>query len=130
MDRDIIKKQNRPPAGVQVRLAALQPDRYLLRALGRVYEFREQGDKALCLTITIGRLVVQVLSGPCADTKALRTTGRLGTDVTRIFPPQAETVPWPPPKPLDDASLLTLVSTSAWGGSPSENDDAADCSSS
>ena len=129
MDRDIIKKQNRPPAGVQVRLAALQPDRYLLRALGRVYEFREQGDKALCLTITIGRLVVQVLGGPGADTKALRATGILGTDVIRIFPPQAETVPWPP-KPLDDESLLTLAQTSAWGGSPSENDDAANCSSS
>ena len=129
-DREIIRKQNRPPASVQVRLAALQPDRYLLRAHGRVYENREQGDKALCLTITIGRLVVQVLGGPGADTKALRATGRLGTDVIRIFPPQAETVPWPPPKPLDDESLLTLAQTSAWGGSPSENDDAANCSSS
>jgi hypothetical protein len=129
-DREIIRKQNRPPAGVQVRLATLQPDSYLLRALGRVYEFRGQGDKVLCLTITIGGLVIQVLGGRGADTDALRTTGRLGTDVIRIFPPQAETVPWPPPKPLDDESLLTLASTFAGGGGPFENDDATDCSSS
>ena len=124
-DRYFIKKCNKPPDGVQVRLAVLQPDRHLLRALGRVYERSGQDDKALCLTITIGRLVIQVLRGPGASSQGLRAAGRLGTDVIPIFP-HPETVPWPPPKPLDDERLHTLANNFGWGIDPFENDHAAD----
>jgi hypothetical protein len=42
-DREIMATQNRPPANVQVRLAAVESNGYPLRAIGRGYEARVVG---------------------------------------------------------------------------------------
>jgi hypothetical protein len=104
-DCETIMTQKRPPAGVQVRLAQAKPDGEPLRAYGRVCESGGQGDKAVSVTITIGRLAVQVFGGPGAGPQALRTAGRAGADFVGIFPAQPETVRWPPSAP-DDEILL------------------------
>jgi hypothetical protein len=77
-DREIIMTHNRPPASVQVRIAAVETDGYPLRARGIGYERRDTGEKLICLTITIGCLVVQVFGGPGAVTHGLRTTAYQG----------------------------------------------------
>lgn len=79
-ERAVVMTQNRPPASVQARLAAVHSTGYPLRALGRGYEVYGSGAKAICLTITIRCLVVRVFGGPGAGTEGLRTesqTGRL-----------------------------------------------------
>ena len=106
---EVIMTQNRPPASVQVRLAAVESNGYPLRALGRGYEVQGSGPKAICLTITIGCLVVQVFGGPGAGTEGLRTVGRTGADFIGIFPPPMRTVQWPPPSAHDDSSLLVFA---------------------
>jgi hypothetical protein len=105
-DREVIMTQARPPASVQVRLAGVESKGYPLRALGRGYEVRGPGDKAICLTMTIGCLVAQVFGGPGAGTNGFQSAGRTGADYIGIFPPQLQTVQWPPANALDDASLL------------------------
>jgi hypothetical protein len=104
-DCEIIMTQNRPPAGVQVRLAQAKPDDGPLQAYGCVCEPGRQGDKAVSVTITVGRLVVQVFGGPGAGPQALRTADRPGAGFVGIFPPQPGTVRWPP-SALDDEILL------------------------
>jgi hypothetical protein len=108
-DREVIMTQNRPPASAQVRLAAIESKGYPLRAFGRIYEVRGSGDKAICLTMTIGCLVVQVFGGPGAGTRGWQSAGRTGTDFIGIFPPQMRTVQWPPANVLDDASLQNFT---------------------
>jgi hypothetical protein len=107
-DRQLIMTQNRPPAGVQVRLAAVESNGYPLRALGRGYELRATGDKALCLTITVGCLVVQVFGGPGAGDHAFQ--GSLsGPNFIGIYPPQMHAAAWPPTEALNDASLVEFA---------------------
>jgi len=74
-DREIIRTQDRPPASVQVRLAAIEADGSPLRARGIGYEHRGSGEKIVCLTITMGCLVLQVFGGPGAGTRGLLTIG-------------------------------------------------------
>lgn len=106
-DREIIVAQNRPPASVQVRLAAIESHGLPLRALGRGYE--RGGEKAICLTNTIGCLVVQTFGGPGAGDHNFKKTGRTGTDFIGIYPPQMVTVQWPPASVLDDSSILAFA---------------------
>jgi hypothetical protein len=101
--------QNRPPASVQVRLAAVESNGYPLRALGRGYQARATGDKAICLTLTIGVLVAQVFGGPGAGDHGFQKAGRTGTNFVGIYPPQLQAVAWPPPDALDDTSLTTFA---------------------
>jgi hypothetical protein len=108
-EREVILSQNRPPASVQVRLAAIESKGRPLCALGRGYDLRGEGDKAICLTMTIGCLVAQVFGGPGAGNHGFRKAGRTGTDFIGIYPPQMQTVQWPPPNALDDTSLLTFA---------------------
>jgi hypothetical protein len=108
-DREVIMTQNRPPASVQVRLAAVESNGYPLRALGRAYELRAIGGKALCLTLTIGVLVAQVFGGPGAGNHRFHQVTRTGTNFNAIFPPQLQTVAWPPVVLLDDTSLATFA---------------------
>ena len=110
----MIKTHSRPPASFQVRLAVLQPDRNLLRAVGHIYEFRQPGDQVLCLTITIGCLVAQVFGGSGAETRGLGIADLPDTNIVRIYPPQAGTVSWPLPNPLDEKRLLTLANPLAF----------------
>lgn len=104
-DRDVIMTQDRPPASVQVRLAAIESNGTPLRVDAVGYKRADTGDAIICMTLTIGCLVVQVFGGPGAGTHALRTAGRLGTNFIGIFPPAPKTVQWPPPDALNDQTL-------------------------
>lgn len=108
-DRRIIMTQVRPPATVQVRLAAVESNGYPLRAIGKGYETHDTGDRALCLTSTIGCLVVQVFGGPGAGDHRFQSVGTTGKDFIGIYPPQMRTVQWPPSMALDDTSLLAFA---------------------
>jgi hypothetical protein len=108
-DRELIMTQDRPPATVQVRLAAIESDGYPLQARGLAYLVRETGAKIMCLTTTIGCLVIQVSGGPGAGTDALRSTGRTGPDFAAIFPPQAQPARWPPPAVLGHETLSAFA---------------------
>ena len=104
-DREVIMTQDRPPASVQVRLAAVESHGYPLRALGRGYEARASGGNALCLTLTIGVLIVQVFGGPGAGDHRFHEVTRTGTDFNAMYPPQLKPVSWPPAVLLDDTNL-------------------------
>ena len=104
-DRDTIRTQDRPPASVQVRLAAVELDGSPLRARGIAYVDNRTGEKIICLTLTIGCPVVQVFGGPGAGTRGLQSSSMPTSDRIRIFPPAMNTVHWPPPIILNDQSL-------------------------
>jgi hypothetical protein len=104
-DRDVIRTQGRPPASVQVRLAAIEMDGMPLRARGVMYVDHRVGEKIICLTLTIGCLVIQVFGGPGAGTYGLQTSSTPRTDRIRIFPPATGTVQWPPPVVLSEQTL-------------------------
>ncbi len=104
-DRDVIRTQDRPPASVQVRLAAIELDGSPLRARGVGYVDNRTSEKIISLTLTIGCLVVQVFGGPGAGTHGLHTNSMPRTDRIRIFPPATGTVHWPPPVALNDQTL-------------------------
>lgn len=108
-DREVMMTQNRPPASVQVRLAAVESNGYPLRALGRGYETRATGDKAICLTLAVGVLVAQVFGGPGAGSHGFQKAGTIGTNFVGIYPPHLKTVAWPPPETLDDKSVATFA---------------------
>ena len=107
-DRDVIRTQDRPPANVQVRLAAIESDGTPLRARGVGYVDNLTGEKIICLTLTIGCLVVQVFCGPGVGTHGLQTSSMPRTDRIRIFPPAMNTVQWPPLVTLNDQTLTGL----------------------
>jgi hypothetical protein len=108
-DRGVILSQDRPPASVQVRLAAVESKGRPLCAIGRGYDLRGDGSKALCLTMTVGCLVAQVFGGPGAGIHGFQRAGITGTEFIGIYPPQMQTVQWPPTNALDDTSLLTFA---------------------
>jgi len=117
-DREMVRTRNRPPAGVQVRLARAEPGGCALRAHGLVFEPRRHDEKAISVLITLGCLVAEVTGGPGPGTHASLTAGAPGTALTAgapgtgfitIFPPQAGSVRWPPPDTLDVGRLLPEV---------------------
>jgi hypothetical protein len=110
--------QDRPPATVQVRLSAIESDGYPLQARGIAYLVRETGEKIMCLTMTIGCLVIQVFGGPGAGTDALRSAGRTGADFAAIFPPQTQPARWPPRAVLGDENLSAFADP--WPPSPTD----------
>jgi hypothetical protein len=104
-DRTILMTQGRPPANVQVRLAAVESNGTPLLATGRGYQQRGSTDIALCLTLSIGCVVLQVFGGPGAVAHQFQTSGSSGPAHIGIYPPAMTTVHWPPAVALDDASL-------------------------
>jgi hypothetical protein len=108
-DREVIRTQARPPASVQVRLAAVESNGYPLRAFGRVYELRAASKKAICLTTTIGCLITQVYGGPGAGNHEFQALSRSGPDFIGIWPPQMRPVQWPPARALDDVSVVNFA---------------------
>jgi len=68
----------------------------------------DTGEKIICLTLTIGCLVVQVFGGPGAGTHGLKTSGMPRTDRIRVFPPATSTLQWPPPVVLNDQTRLSF----------------------
>ena len=107
-DRDVIRTQGRPPASVQVRLAAIESAGSPLRARAVRYVDNHTGEKIICLTLVIGCLLIQVFGGPGAGTHGLQTSSTLRPDQIRIFPPAPNTVQWPQPVVLDDRTLPTF----------------------
>ena len=105
VDREILRTRSRPSAGVRVRLALAEPGRCPLRAQGLVFETRRQCDRAVSVTIAIGRLAATVIGGSSAGMNALQTVDGPGAGLTAVFPPQAGTVGWPPPDALPHESL-------------------------
>jgi hypothetical protein len=72
-------------------------------ALGYASELRGRRDKALCLTIAAGCLVVQVFVGADGGQQILSQHDGLGADWIGIWP-QTGTVQWPP-RALDDLTV-------------------------
>ena len=95
-DREVIMRQERLPAGIRVLLAAAAPGTNPRQAIGYVDEPGGQPGRALCLTIAIGHLVVQVFAGLGADPLARQVAARVGIELIEIFPSQSGVVPWPP----------------------------------
>ena len=95
-DREVIMRQERLPAGLRVLLAAAAPGTNPRQAIGYVDEPGGQPGRALCLTIAIGHLVVQVFAGLGADPLARQGAARVGIELIEIFPSQSGVVPWPP----------------------------------
>jgi hypothetical protein len=95
-DREVIMRQERLPAGLRVLLAAAAPGTNPRQAIGYVDEPGGQPGRALCLTIAIGHLVVQVFAGLGADPLARQVAARVGIELIEIFPSQSGVVPWPP----------------------------------
>jgi hypothetical protein len=90
-DRELIMMQDRPPASVQVRLAAIQLDGSPLRARSVGYVDNRTSEKIICLTLTIGCLVVQVFGGPAPERTASRPAacrGPIGSGSSRPRPTQ------------------------------------------
>lgn len=117
-DREIIMTQNRPPARVQVRLAAIESNGNPLQARAIGYEARGTGDKALCLTLTVGCLVAQVFAEPGTSTQGLRISSTPGADFIKIYLPE-QTVQWPSPRALDDDTLIAFANPLAALADPS-----------
>jgi hypothetical protein len=108
-DRAIIMTQNRPPASVQVRLAAVESHGYPLTARALGYLRTGTADIAYCLTLSIGCLVIQIFGGPGADHHGFQVPGNSGPTYYGIYPPAMQTVQWPPPRALDDATLHSFA---------------------
>jgi hypothetical protein len=98
-DREVIMRQERLPAGIEVLLAAAAPEASPPQVLGYV----DEPARTLCLTIATGHLVVQVFAGPDADPRA-RHLGNELNELIEIFPSQSGVVPWPPRRLASAAS--------------------------
>jgi hypothetical protein len=108
-ERAIIMTQNRPPASVQVRLAAVESRGYPLTARARGYVRAGTADIAYCLTLSIGCLVIQVFGGPGAGYHGFQVPGGSGPTYVGIYPPAMRAVRWPPARALDDATLQSFA---------------------
>jgi hypothetical protein len=80
-----------------------------VRAWGVSYERPETGEFLICVTPTIGCLVIQAIGGLGADTESLRTGGSQGGNSIGIFPPQTLPLQWPPPNAFNDETVLDFA---------------------
>ena len=85
-DHETIVRRGQLPAGCHVRLACVERPADSPRAYGLIYDLCGRRDKAICLAIGIGRLVVEVFSGPGADRHALKTGGKPGVNGSASSP--------------------------------------------
>jgi hypothetical protein len=110
-DRDILMTQRRPPASVQVRVAALESQGVPVRVFHRVYVRGNPVPQpkpdalSLCVTFVIGCFVVQVFGGPAAGDGGLRREPVAASTYLQLYPPAHGTLQWPPAKPLDDSQI-------------------------
>jgi hypothetical protein len=111
-DRALVMAESRPPANAQIRLAALESEGRPLQELHRVYvrgnpppRDPAREDLALCVTLVIGCVVIQVLAGPAADDQKFERVGVPTDTYIPTFPPSPGTVQWPPLTSLTDATL-------------------------
>lgn len=108
--RTFIFRNQRPPEGMQIRIAAVESKGRPALATRRVYQLRERTPRNLafpefasCSTLVLGCFAVQTF-GTSALLPAA-ATGQHGPDYLTINPPTADHVSWPPPNLLDDAAL-------------------------
>lgn len=103
-DREVLMTQLRPPASVQIRLAAIESQGQPLLAFRRIYK-AASGPLAICTTIVLGCVVVQVFGGPGAGEHGFRKAGGASGTFVDIFPPTFPDAAWPPAQALDDTTI-------------------------
>jgi len=108
--RMFVYRQQRPPANMQIRIAAVESHGRPALIFRRVYRLRPQAPAsktlpglASCSTFVLGCLVVQVYGTPSIPSAAPATPHRPSYFV--IYPSTGSAISWPPPEALDDAGL-------------------------
>lgn len=110
--RTFVYSQRRPPANMQIRIAAVESDGRPAAIFRRVYRLQATGSAAQalpgfasCSTFALGCFVVQTY-GTSADPAATTAPPPShGSTYFVINPPTANHISWPPPTLLDDESL-------------------------
>ena len=108
--RTFVFRQQRPPANMQIRIAAVESQGRPALIFRRVYRLQPQASAsgtlpglAFCSTFVLGCFVVQVY-GTSSITSAAPPAPH-GSSYFAISPPTGSPISWPPPEPLDDAGL-------------------------
>ena len=108
--RTFVYRQQRPPANMQIRIAAVESQGLPVLIFRRVYGLQPQptASKTLpgfasCSTFVLGCFVVQVYGTSSITSAAPPAPNGPGYFV--IYPSTASTVSWPPSEALDDAGL-------------------------
>ena len=108
--RSFVYRQQRPPANMQIRIAAVESQGRPALIYRRVYRLQPlaSASKTLpafgsCSTFVLGCSVVQVYGTSSIASAA--PPAPHGPSYFVIYPPTGSTLTWPPPEPLDDAGL-------------------------
>jgi hypothetical protein len=111
-DRNIVMRERRPPANMQIRLAAVGLKGRPVAVFQRVHQRKLPSGQApttqdfvFCVTIVLGCLVVQIFGGPATAANKFDQTTRTSSNFLPIYPPNVDAINWPPAVVLDDASL-------------------------
>jgi len=111
VDREVLMSQLAPPARTQARIAAIQTEGYPVRLYHRTYvrggpKSAPQSDElAICVTMTVGCLVVQTFVDPQEINGGLLRGPVAARNYIQIFPPVRESISWPPAVALTDESI-------------------------
>jgi hypothetical protein len=107
--RTFVYRQQRPPANMQMRIAAVESQGRPALIFRRVYRLQPQAPSskirpalASCSTFVLGCFVVQVY-GTWSITSAASPASH-GPSYSVIYPPAGSAISWPP-EALDDAGL-------------------------
>lgn len=108
--RTFMFRQQRPPADMQIRMAAVESQGRPALIFRRVYRLQPRASAsgtlpglAFCSTFVLGCFAVQAY-GTSSITSAA-SHAPYGPSYFVISPPTGSSVRWPPPKRLDDAGL-------------------------
>jgi len=108
--RTFVFRQQRPPANIQIRIAAVESQGRPALIYRRVYQLQPQAPASQtlpafgsCSTFVLGCFGGQVY-GTSSITPGAPPAPH-GPCYFAIYPPTGSTVTWPPPEPLDDAGL-------------------------
>jgi hypothetical protein len=111
-DRSFMFKEQRPPDSMQIRIAAVESNGQPALATRRVYLTRVQPGVrseppkfAFCVTFVLGCFVVQTFGEPVAIPGSSQRIAKALTNFIPIYPATGDSISWPPPEVLDDASL-------------------------
>lgn len=108
-DRDLIRRELRPPHHHRVRLAHRSEVGESLIAkmlVARSATAPDDRPDAFVTTLGIGFLVVQVWGGHGSDTgEGLTRTGTSASRAVMVWPPVMGTVSWPPAMPVEEEDL-------------------------
>jgi hypothetical protein len=115
----------RPPEGTIVWISAYKQPRRAAAAWKRAYRFPVRGanhpaePNAYAITFTVTRVIFQVVGHFSAGAATLRD-GRdgLAPALLRIWPPEAQSIAWPPPFVFNDESIELLVNSINDGTKP------------